>query len=68
MVKPHSSNFSMITTNILGVRIFRKFTVVKIQDVNGKGALVTISISNSDQSFLTYFLYFDLKLECSVLQ
>ena len=27
MVEPHSSNFSVITTNVLGVRIFRKFTV-----------------------------------------
>ena len=27
MVEPHSSNFRVITTNILGVRIFRKFTV-----------------------------------------
>ena len=28
MVEPHSSNFRVITTNVLGVRIFRKFTVV----------------------------------------
>ena len=27
MVEPHSSNFRVITTNILGVPIFRKFTV-----------------------------------------
>ena len=27
MVEPHSSNFRVITTDILGVRIFRKFTV-----------------------------------------
>ena len=27
MVEPHSSNFRVITTNVLGVRIFRKFTV-----------------------------------------
>ena len=27
MVKPHSSNFGVITTNFFGVRIFRKFTV-----------------------------------------
>ena len=27
MVEPHSLNFRVITTNILGVRIFRKFTV-----------------------------------------
>ena len=28
MVQPYSSNFRVITTNFLGVRIFRKFTVV----------------------------------------
>ena len=27
MVEAHSSNFREITTNVLGVRIFRKFTV-----------------------------------------
>ena len=27
LVEPHSSNFRVITTNFLGVRIFRKFTV-----------------------------------------
>ena len=27
MVEPHSSNFRVITTNFLGVRIFRRFTV-----------------------------------------
>ena len=26
MVEPHSSNFRVFTTNVLGVRIFRKFT------------------------------------------
>ena len=26
MVEPHSSNFRLITTKFLGVRIFRKFT------------------------------------------
>ena len=28
MVEPHSSNFRVITTNFLGVQIFRKFTVI----------------------------------------
>ena len=28
MVEPHRSNFRVITTNILGVQIFRKFTVM----------------------------------------
>ena len=27
MVEPHSSNFRVITTNFLSVRIFRKFSV-----------------------------------------
>ena len=27
MVEPHSSNFTVITTNFLGVRIFRKFKI-----------------------------------------
>ena len=27
MVEPYSSNFRVITTTVLGVRIFRKFTV-----------------------------------------
>ena len=30
MVEPHSSNFRVITTDFFGVRIFRKFTVMKI--------------------------------------
>ena len=30
MVEPHSSNFRVITTNILGVRILRKFTVLSV--------------------------------------
>ena len=30
MAEPHSSNFRVITTNFLGVRIFRKFTVMHI--------------------------------------
>ena len=28
MIEPHSSNFRVITTNFLGVQIFRKFTVI----------------------------------------
>ena len=30
MVEPHNSNFRVITTNALGVRIFRKIRVIKI--------------------------------------
>ena len=31
MVEPHSSNFRLITTNFLGVRIFRNFMVLYIK-------------------------------------
>ena len=31
MVEPHSSSFKSITTNLLGVRIFRKFTVAIVE-------------------------------------
>ena len=30
MVEPHSSNFRLISTNFLGVRIFRKFTILVV--------------------------------------
>ena len=33
IVKPHSSNFRVITTNFWGVRIFRKFMVVNLEKV-----------------------------------
>ena len=31
IVEPHSSNFRVITTYFLGVRIFRKFTVILVR-------------------------------------
>ena len=34
MAEPHSLNFRVITTNFLGVQIFRKFTVSFIMDDN----------------------------------
>ena len=34
MVEPHSSNFRVITTNFLGVRIFRKFSVVSVYTIS----------------------------------
>ena len=34
MVEPYSSNFRVITTNILGVRIFMKFTVGPLPPIN----------------------------------
>ena len=33
MVEPHSSNFRVITTIFVGVRIFRKFTVLQITGI-----------------------------------
>ena len=42
MVEPHSSNFRVITTNILGVRIFRKFTV-PLDNFEGTGGAVFTS-------------------------
>ena len=32
MVESHTSNFKVITTNFLGVRIFRKFMVLQFSD------------------------------------
>ena len=32
MIESHSSNL-VITTNVLGVRIFKKFTVMRLKDV-----------------------------------
>ena len=42
MVEPHSSNFRVITTNCLGVRIFRKFTVCT---AHGRQLTFTICVS-----------------------
>ena len=36
MVEPHSSNFRVITTNFLGVRIFRKFTSLSRREKHGE--------------------------------
>ena len=35
MVESHSSNFRLITTNVLGVRIFRKITVIHPKEDDG---------------------------------
>ena len=40
MVEPHSSNFRVITTNVLGVRIFRKFTTAY--------AFTSVSVGSGD--------------------
>ena len=45
MVEPISSNFRVITTNILGVPIFRKFTVIGIDNWDWE----TVTISSRGQ-------------------
>ena len=57
MVKPHSSNFRVITTNILGVRIFRKFTALAVLNTHLIQFILTVNfdIINRDMSkFLSY--------------
>ena len=51
MVEPHSSNFRVITTNILGVRIFRTFTVVAL--LHGK-----ISMFKFQDNYSIFFFFF----------
>ena len=52
MVEPHSSNFRVITTNVLGVRIFRKFMVFNSHLKNGLHEYkeVDINLVNGIQS------------------
>ena len=52
MVEPHSYNFRMITINVLGVRIFRKFRVY----VNKKGADEPAHPCNLISTFLAHCL------------
>ena len=62
MEEPHSSNFSVFTTNILGVRIFRKFTVdsmiyiLAISKVSRFGAVIAVNIWTASSEFGTYCL------------
>ena len=49
MVEPHSSNFRVITTNVVGVRIFRKFTVV-LNDLLGGVSSVALTITAHEQT------------------
>ena len=52
MVKPHSSNFRVITTNVLGVWIFRKFTVILLSPLNSliPGIFVLVSSFQLDST------------------
>ena len=60
MVEPHSSNFKVITTNFLGVQIFRKFTVVWVYHTGicQKDAEGMANSADSDQE------QSDLRLHC----
>ena len=55
MVEPHSSNFRVITTNVLGVRIFGKFTVITVmilcfqQDRSGQTVQTQIRLLLQEQ-------------------
>ena len=70
MVEPHSSNFRVITTNFLGVRIFRKLTIVKVLSFN-KYSLTTANLiparPGGDQSLSTVVVSYCRGLPCLVL-
>ena len=65
MVQPHSSNFRVITTNILGVRIFRKFTVILFSSRH-QGPVVQ-SIVSLTKSLVNDSLSLLVRLKSSVL-
>ena len=48
MVVPHSSNFRVITTNILGIRIFRKITIFLLSDDQSEAEFLPIAASSGD--------------------
>ena len=56
LVKPHSSNFRVIITNILGVRIFRKFTVNQKECVHK--CFQSLSVSEVHKLLVIWFLTF----------
>ena len=62
MVEPHSSNFRVSTTNFLGVRIFRKFTVLHAlwptvsQDKSIAGQEITVIKWTASSEFGAYRL------------
>ena len=57
MVEPHSSNFRVITTNLLGVRIFRKFKVYVKQVQN---VLITGDSRYVDFAYLDTITYVEV--------
>ena len=65
MVEPHSSNFRVIRTNFLGVRIFRKFTVnrrILIEYSFKTNVNVTVDFLNirTPEKFVVITLKFEL--------
>ena len=46
MVEPHSSNFRVITTIILGVRIFREFTVLSELKVIAENQAIPVDLES----------------------
>ena len=56
MAEPHSSNFRVITTNVLGVRIFRKFIVIS-------GSLIKV-YNDCDSVFIFWTYYCVVKPYC----
>ena len=58
MVEPHSSNFRVITTNVLGVRIFRKCTVVWANTID-PGSTIKILKFQTPEKFDVITLKFE---------
>ena len=56
MIEPHSSNFRVSTTNFLGVRIFRKFTVCHVYFSFRKGKMYEYEPGKFDSKSLTSFI------------
>ena len=61
MVEPHNSNLRVITTNFLGVRIFRKFTVMNGSEEiwEEKGQYLTSHILTSHRKLAVILLKFE---------
>ena len=61
MVEPHSSNFRVITTNVSGVRIFRKFTVNFAKKKKTMNVKMMSNVSKYDTKFyLCYVKVLDI--------
>ena len=63
MVKPHSSNFRVIITNFLGVRIFRKFTVHWLYRRSRNSVIKALGVDVSAPSHTSAFNMVDVNLQ-----